>query len=473
MTAAVEFLEHNRERHLSELAELLRFASISTLERHRGDLLGCAEWIAARLRGVGLEHVDLLETGGNPIVYADWLHASDAPTALLYGHYDVQPADPVALWETPPFEPTIRGDRLYARGASDNKGPLFVNVAALEALLWTDGRLPCNVRVIVEGEEELRADRLSSFIGRSTRLLAADVAVISDASQFAQGIPGLSLGLRGMAALQLTLRTAQGDLHSGVYGGVAPNAVHALAKLLSSLHEDGRIAVAGFYDRVRQPADAELASWRRLRFDEAAVGARPVGESGFTPFERMWARPSLDVHGIWGGFVEEGIKTVIPAEAHAKLSCRLVPDQEPEEVIELLVAHLRRRAGDVAEVTIDWTLPGARPYATPPDHPAVEAGLGALAAVYGREAVLFRAGWSVPVTDLLARHMGLDSLLLGFAHPDENAHAPNEFFRVSSFTQGTRVMEAFWRRLAVSPDLRRRCERRGERHSPRGDGRDG
>jgi acetylornithine deacetylase/succinyl-diaminopimelate desuccinylase-like protein len=447
---AFDYLDRNRDRHLAELEALLRFPSVSPLARNAPDILRCAEWLAARFSAIGLDGVELVETEGNPIVYGEWLHAEHAPTALLYGHYDVQPTDPLELWTTPPFEPALRDGRLYARGASDNKGPMYLNVAALEALLEAEGELPVNLRFIVEGEEELRADMLERFVRDDPRLDDVDVAVISDSAQYAEGIPGVPIGLRGMAALQFTVRTGPEDVHSGTYGGVAANAIHVLGSLIASLHAaDGSIAVPGFYEHVQQPAQAELSRWRELPFDDAGLGPARAGEVGFDQLERLWTRPTLDVHGVVGGFADEGLKTVIPALAHAKLSCRLVPDQEPEQVLEQVVAHLRRHTPDGVELTIDWLLPGARPYLSSADHPAVRAADAALAEAYGRDPVLFRCGWSVPVTELLARHRKIDSLLLGFAHPDERHHAPNEFFRVESFSTGARAMVLFWRRLAV------------------------
>lgn len=449
MTDALAFLKQHRDRHLGELADLLRIPSISTLERHAPDVRAAAVYLAERFRAIGLEHVELVETEGNPIVYGDWLHAGPAaPTALLYGHYDVQPADPLSLWETPPFEPTIRNGRIYARGASDNKGPMYVNVAALDALLSTAGTLPVNLRFIVEGEEELRADMLDTFLRTDERLRDVDVAVISDSAQYAEGVPGIPIGLRGMAAVEITVRTGPIDLHSGTYGGVAANALHVLAELVATLRKpDGSIAVRGFYDPVRRPSQEELESWRELRFDDAQLGAARAGERGFTPLERLWSRPTLDVHGIWGGFMEEGIKTVIPCEAHAKLSCRLVPDQEPAQVIEQVVAHLREHLPNGVELRVDSTLAGCRPFVARASHPAVRAARGALEQAYGREAIIFRTGWSVPVTELLERHLGVDSLLLGFGHPDERHHAPNEFMRLSGFDLGARAMVSFWPRL--------------------------
>ena len=457
MTALAAYLDRHAERQLAELADLVRFPTVSAAAERAGDLRACAGWIGDHLAAIGLEHVRLLETGGHPVVYGDWLHAGpDGPTALVYGHYDVQPPDPLALWESPPFEPAVRDEKLYGRGASDCKAQVWLNVKALEALLAVDGRLPCNVKVIVEGEEELRPEGLEAVVQEHAALLGADVAVISDNGLFARDVPSLSVGLRGMAALEVTLRTARGDLHSGLYGGVVPNALHALGRIVAGLHDprDGRVAVDGFYDRVREVSAEERAAWARLPFDPAAfraqVGASElVGEAGYTPIERLFARPTLDVHGAWGGFRDPGVKTIVPAEAHVKLSCRLVPDQDPEEVVVLLRRHIERQAPAGARVTVDHALAGAWPILTPVDHPAVRAALDALRDVYAREPVTVRSGWSVPVTAILKRRLGLDSVLLGFGLPTDNVHAPNEHVDLTTFFRGVRTMAAFWPRLAA------------------------
>ena len=452
MSGVERYLAGRREQHLAELMELLAFPSISALPRHAADCRACADWLVGHLRAIGLEHVELVETGGHPIVWGDWLRlGDDAPTVLLYGHYDVQPADPLEHWASPPFEPQIREGRLYARGASDNKGPLFAYLKSLEAVLAVEESLPCNVKVLIEGEEELAVERLDRFVAGGADRLAADLAVVSDVTLYGRGVPGIPLGLRGMAAIELTVRTAERDFHSGLYGGAVPNALHALAELIASLHDaEGRVAVEGFYDRVRSPGDEELASWRRLPVDEGALGAEPRGEPGFSTLERLWARPSLDVHGAWGGFMEDGLKTVVPSEAHAKLSCRLVPDQDPEDVLRLLRRHLDRHLPEGAALAVEAELAGARPYVVPVERPFVQAALGALRDAYGVEPVLFRMGWSVPVTDVLARRLGLESLLLGFALPEENAHAPNEHFHLENLDAGIRTAAALWRRLATA-----------------------
>lgn len=449
------YLAESRDRHLAELFEYLRMPSISTLPDHADDLLGCANWVGAHLEAIGLHNVRLMDTPGNPIVYADLLDAGDAaPTLLVYGHYDVQPADPFELWESAPFEPAIRDGRIYARGSTDNKGPFFVYLKALETILAVDGTLPCNVKVIVEGEEELRADHLDAFLEEHKELLRCDACVISDSALYARGVPSIPLALRGMAALQLRVETADADLHSGMYGGVAPNALHALARLLATLHDDeGRVAVDGFYDPVRRLPSEETAEWSKLPFDEdelrREIGAKAlIGGTEYSVFERLWARPTLDVHGMWGGFQGDGIKTVIPCEARAKLSCRLVDDQEPEGVLEQVRSHLERHCPSVATLEIEWTLAGAGPMTMPRDNPLAGAAREALAVGYERDALFFRSGWSVPVAALVKQRLGVDSLLLGFGLPTDGAHAPNEHFDVDSLDRGIRTMVDFFRRAA-------------------------
>ena len=445
-----------RERHLAELEAFLRIPSISTLPEHAAELSRCADWVAGHFESIGLRNIEQLETGGNPIVYGERLDAGpEAPTLLLYGHYDVQPADPLELWLTPPFEPNLRDGRLYARGATDNKGPLFVYLKALETVIAVDGRLACNVKMIVEGEEELRADHLDLFMRDQKAKLDCDALVISDSAQYGEGIPSIPISLRGMVALELRLDTASSDLHSGMYGGVAPNALHALVHLLDTLRDErGVVSVQGFYDDVDASDQQELEQWRGLPFDEEElrerIGARSlIGDDGrHGALERMWTRPTLDLHGVWGGFSGDGIKTVIPARAHAKLSCRLVPHQEPERMLELVISHLERHCPPEATLTIEWTLPGATPIEMARDHPLVQAAADALTATYGQEALFFRSGWSVPVAEIAKRRLGVDSLLLGFGLPDDGAHAPNEHFSLASFELGTRTMIDFFGRCA-------------------------
>lgn len=450
-----EYVARQRDRFLAELQEFCRFPSISTLPAHAPDVRRCAEWLAGHLQGIGLEHAAVLPTAGHPVVYADWLHAGPgAPTVLIYGHYDVQPVEPLHLWETPPFDPRERDGRLYARGASDNKGQIFTYLKSLEALLRTAGGLPVNVRLLIEGEEEQGSPHLEPFIAAHADLLQASVCLNSDSGFFAPGVPSIAVGLRGLAGLEITVRGAQGDLHSGMYGGTVANPIHALARIVAGLHTpDGRVAVAGFYDRVRELPAAERAEWAALPFSEEAYRAElgvPAlyGEPGFNTLERAWARPTLEVNGLWGGHTGEGTKTVLPAEAHAKITCRLVPDQVPEEVLGLVRRHVQQHAPPGVTVTVHAERASARPVLLDRDHPALQAAREALAEAYGRPVPLVRLGWTVPVAEIMQRVLGLGSVLLGFALPGENFHAPNEHFHLENFDGGLRCLGRLWPRLA-------------------------
>jgi len=455
--AVAAYLDRARDRHVVELTELLSIPSVSSASEHAADIEAAARWLLGHLQGIGLEGVRLLETGGNPIVYGHWLHAVGAPTVLVYGHYDVQPSAPDELWDSPPFEPEVRDGRLYARGVTDNKGQIFAALAALEALLAVDGSLPCNVRVLIEGEEELSAENLTSFLTehRGSELLDADLALITDCGMYDERTPGVTTALRGMAAIQFTLRTAASDLHSGVYGGVTPNAVLALAQLLTTLRDPntGRVPVEGFYDDVLPIPEDERLAWAGLPFDERQLArelgvTHLTGEPGYTALERMWGRPTLEVTGAWGGHTGEGLKTIIPAEAHATISCRLVHDQDANRVLELVERHLRAHTPEGAELTVDWRLPGCWPIVVSMDHPSVAAALAAVKEGFGLEPAVYRAGYSVPIVELLSRIVGLDSVLLGFTLPDENMHAPNEFIRLDVFAGGVRTYAAFFGNLA-------------------------
>ena len=419
----------------------------------------CASFLRDHLEAIGLEHARLVPTSGSPLVTADWLHANGAPTVLVYGHYDVQPAEPLEAWTTPPFEPAVRDGRLYARGASDNKGQLVAALAALEELLACEGRLPCNVSVLLDGEEETRTDNLEAFLRADTSdgLLAADVALVTDSGVLAEGRPGVVLGLRGIAAVRVDVRTAPSDLHSGVWGGIVPNAIDVLCRLLAGLVDpvSGRVLVDGFYDRVVEVPPEEAASLAELPVDGDALAAQLgvaalTGERDRDVRERLWARPTLDVYGIRGGFGDDGLKAIVPCTAYAKLSCRLVPEQTPEEVVALLERHLTRRAPDGVTVEVTQEVTGARPVVLPVGHPMLESARAAVREGFGVEASDFRAGFSVPVVELLARIRSLDSVLLGFMHPDENMHAPDEFVRLDVIGQAIATYAAFFRHAAAA-----------------------
>jgi acetylornithine deacetylase/succinyl-diaminopimelate desuccinylase-like protein len=441
-SSALQFASQNHPRFLEELKELLRIPSISTLPEHNQDCRRAAELLAAELKRIGMENVRLVETEGHPLVYADWLHAAGKPTVLVYGHYDVQPPDPLDEWVSPPFQPVERDGNLYARGAVDDKGQVWMQVKALESLLASDTKLPLNVRVLFEGEEEVGGEGIGAFVASKPPELKADFALISDTELFAPGLPTLCVGLRGMIYTEIEVRGARTDLHSGMYGGAAPNAFVSLAQILARLKdEDGRILIPGFYDDIVPPSPEELAAWRSLPFDEehyriSEVGsAKLVGEPGYTVLERTWARPSLDVHGIPGGFTGAGAKTVIPAKALAKVSMRLVPGMTPAKSFALYKKFVEKIAPDGVEVDVRLIHSGD-PCLVPVDNPYIKAATRALHEVWGRDTVFIRSGGSIPIVGDFARHLGLPSVMMGFGLPDDNLHAPNEKFNLKNFELG-------------------------------------
>jgi acetylornithine deacetylase/succinyl-diaminopimelate desuccinylase-like protein len=441
-SSALSFASHNQPRFLEELKALLRIPSISTLPEHAADCRRAAELLTAELTRIGMENVRLVETEGHPLVYADWLHAGGKPTVLVYGHYDVQPPDPLDEWISPPFEPAERNGNLYARGAVDDKGQVWMQVKALESLLAATGSLPLNVRVLFEGEEEVGGEGIAAFVAAKPPELKADFALVSDTELFAPGLPTLCVGLRGMIYTEIEVRGARTDLHSGMYGGAAPNPFVALAQILARLKdEDGRILIPGFYDDIVPPSPEELAAWRSLPFDEeqyriAEVGSNKlVGEPGYTVLERTWARPTLDVHGIPGGFTGAGAKTVIPARALAKVSMRLVPGMVPAKSFALYKNYVEKIAPDGVQIEIRLIHQGDA-CLVPVDNPYIQAATRALHEVWGRDTVFIRSGGSIPIVGDFARHLGLSSVMMGFGLPDDNLHAPNEKFNLKNFELG-------------------------------------
>ena len=462
-SSAIVFARENRSRFLDELKALLRIPSISTLPEHRADVRRAAETLASELKRIGMEHIRLIETGspekpGHPLVYADWLHAPGTPTALLYGHYDVQPPDPLDEWISPPFEPEERNGNLYARGAVDDKGQMYMHVKALESLLAADGKLPLNVRVLLEGEEEVGGEGIAAYVATKPADLEADFALVSDTEMFAPGLPTLCVGLRGMIYTEIEVRGAKTDLHSGMYGGAAPNPFVALAQIIAKLKdESGRILIPGIYDKIIPPSADELAAWKSLPFDEehyreAEVGSRVlVGEAGYSVLERSWARPTLDVHGMPGGFTGAGAKTVIPAKAVAKVSLRLVPDMTPAETFALYFDYIRKI--EPAGVDVDVRLiHSGDPCLIPTGNPYIQAATVALKEVWGRETVFIRSGGSIPIVGDFAKHLDLPSVMMGFGLPDDNLHAPNEKFLIANFYQGTESIIRFLERVALVAD---------------------
>ena len=444
---AITFAQQHRARFLDELKALLRIPSVSTLPEHKADVHHAAEVLAAELKRIGMENVHLIETStsqrqGHPLVYGDWLHAPGKPTALLYGHYDVQPPDPLDEWLSPPFEPTERNGNLYARGAVDDKGQMYMHVKALESLLAANGTLPLNVRVILEGEEEVGGEGIATYVASRPAELKADFALVSDTEMFAPGLPTLCVGLRGMIYTEIEVRSARTDLHSGMYGGAAPNSFVSLAQIIARLKdESGRILIPGIYDNIIPPSSEELAAWKSLPFDEEEyrekeVGSKAlVGEPGYSVLERTWARPTLDVHGMPGGFIGAGAKTVIPAKAIAKVSIRLVPGMSPAETFAKYRSYIQHITPSGVDVDVRLIHSGD-PCLIPVDNPYIQAATEALREIWGRETVFIRSGGSIPIVGDFARHLSLPSVMMGFGLPDDNLHAPNEKFLISNFHQG-------------------------------------
>jgi len=455
MNAAERYLTDHQDRFVDELLDFLRIPSISALPAHAGDVARAAGWVAARLVSAGLEHVQVIPTAGHPVVIGDWLHAPGKPTVMIYGHFDVQPVDPLHLWSSPPFEPAVRDGRVYARGASDDKGNMLAPILAIEALLQAEGALPVNLRVCFEGQEEIGSPQIPAFVAEHRAQLACDVVISADGGQWSESEPIILLGLRGGCGVQIDIRGAATDLHSGMYGGVIQNPIHALTALLATMRApDGRILVEGFTDAVRPLSEADRAAIAAVPFDEgeyrAAIDVPALfGEPGFTPYERGWVRPTLEINGIWGGFQGDGIKTVLPNEAHAKITCRLVPDQDPTQIVQLLIDHVQRHAPPGVTTTVTPLRFTARPYLMPADHWVNQEVSAVLRELYGREPYHIRAGGSIPICMVLLEHLGVYTASFGFGLEDEGAHAPDECFRLSSFAFGQRAYVALLRRLGA------------------------
>ena len=443
------WVEQNRQRLLDELFELIRIPSISTLPEHAADVRRAAEYTADKLRGAGLENVEIIPTEGHPLIYADWLHAPGKPTVLCYGHYDVQPPDPLELWVTPPFEPTLRDGNIYARGAVDDKGQFYMHVKAIEALMAVHGTLPLNVKFLIEGEEEIGGKSISKYVPLHGEKLKADVALVSDTALYAEGLPTLCIGLRGLVYMEIVAKGASRDLHSGLYGGAAPNAVFGLVELLAKMKDaEGRILIPGVYDEVVEPDKAELESWKSLPFSEAAmlrdeVGATALtGEPDRSVLERIWSRPTLEVHGIAGGFTGAGAKTVIPATATAKVSLRLVPNQDPAKVVAAVTRFVEEHApkGIVFEVKVLSQGPGLM---VDPNHPAIDVAAQAFTDMMGKQTVFTRSGGSIPIVGEFYQYLGIPTILMGFGLPDDGLHSPNEKYKLANYYLGISTVAHF------------------------------
>jgi len=452
-TAAVDYARQNQQRFLSELKELLRIPSVSTLPDHNQDVRRAADFVAAEMKRIGLENVEVISVrpGGHPLVYGDWLHASGKPTVLCYGHYDVQPPDPLDEWKSPPFDPTERNQNIYARGAVDDKGQMYMHLKAVESLMKTgEGKLPLNVRLVIEGEEEVGGESIAKFVREQPQRLKADFALVSDTEMFAAETPSLCVGLRGMCYTEVEATGAMVDLHSGVYGGAAPNPLEALSRILAKLKdENGKVLIPGFYDRVEAPSADELKAWGSLPFDEehyrqTEVGSKVLtGEPGYSVLYRTWARPTLEVHGMPGGFVAAGAKTVIPARASAKISMRLVPDQRPEEIWKLFNEYVQKIVPKGIEVKIkQWSV--ADPIVVRTDNHFVRAAAQAMHDVFKKDTVYIRSGGSIPIVADFEKSLKIPSVMMGFGLPDDNLHAPNEKFHIPNFYRGIESIIRFF-----------------------------
>jgi acetylornithine deacetylase/succinyl-diaminopimelate desuccinylase-like protein len=445
-------LASNDKKALDELFDLLRIPSVSARSEHTPDIKRCAEWVQKSMTAAGMK-AKIMPTGGHPVVLGEWRGAGDkAPTVLVYGHYDVQPAEPLELWTSPAFEPVIRDGRIYARGSVDDKGQLFLHIKAIEAHLKVRGKLPVNMIVLAEGEEEVGSENLEKFIEENAKLLACDYVVISDSSMFAPGLPSILSSLRGLAYFQIDVQGAAGDLHSGSYGGAVANPATVLARIIASFHDaDGHIAIAGFYDKVKDWSASAREAIRKLPFTdktflEESAATAAVGEKGYSTLERVWTRPTCEVNGLLSGYTEEGAKTVLPAKAMAKVSCRLVPDQSPPEIEKLMKAHIAKLTPPGVTVTVQH-LHGGRPWRAELDGPLFDAARRALKTAFAKDPVIVGEGGSIPVVGDFQRVLGAPVLLVGFGLPGENAHAPDEWMLEENFVKGMRAMAALWDEL--------------------------
>lgn len=441
MEKVISYINSNENRYIEELKEFLRIPSISTLEEHKSDMQRCAEFVAGKLQDAGLNNVKIYPTDGHPIVYGEWLNAPGKPTVLIYGHYDVQPVDPIELWDSPPFEPVIKDGKIYARGATDDKGQAYMHVKSVEAILKTVGSLPVNVKFIIEGEEEIGSAHLADFIEKNKKLLACDSVLISDTSLYAPGVPTLTYGLRGLCYLEVEVVGPNRDLHSGTFGGAVANPINILAKMIASLHDkNGKINIPGFYDDVVPLTKMERENFKRLKFSEKQFAkelgvAELLGEKGYSSLERTWARPTLDCNGIFGGFTGQGAKTVIPSKATAKISMRLVPNQNPKKISALVTKHLKKIAPKSVKISVK-DLHGANAVAAPLDAPSTLAAAKAMEKAFGKKTVFIREGGSIPIVATFKQLLNAPSVLMGLGLNTENLHSPNEHFNLNHFKLG-------------------------------------
>ena len=451
---AVDFARSNQPRFIDELKNLLRIPSISTLDEHKSDVQKAANFVADELRRIGMNNVEVIQTAGHPLLYADWLHAPGKPTVLMYAHYDVQPAEPLDEWHTPPFEPTERNNNIYARGAVDDKGQLWMEVKALESLFHAhDGKLPINVKIIFEGEEEVGGEAIAEYVRKQKAKLKADFALVCDTELFAPNLPTLCVGLRGLVYTEIEAYGAKTDLHSGIYGGAAPNPFFALIEIISRLKDaKGKVLIPGFYSKVKKPTNDELKAWKRLPFNEeryrkTEVGSKVLtGEPGFSVLYRTWARPTLEVHGMPGGFTAVGAKTVIPAKAAAKVSMRLVPNQDPDDILKRYTAFVKKLTPKGIETKIKVHSKGPACVVGTDNH-FIKAATEALHDTFKKETVFIRSGGSIPIVTDFQDVLKIPSVMMGFGLPDDNLHAPNEKFHIPNFHHGVETICLFFEKL--------------------------
>ncbi len=443
-----EYISSNKDRFVGELFEWLKIPSISADSRHKGDVRKAAEFLKAKLTTAGADKVEICETKGHPIVYAEKIKGPSLPTVLVYGHYDVQPADPLDLWDSPPFEPTIRDGKIFARGSCDDKGQVYMHVKAFETMM-VNNALPCNIKFMVEGEEEVGSDNLGTFVKANKEKLKADIILISDTAIISMDHPSITTGLRGLSYMEVEVTGPNRDLHSGVYGGAVANPINVLCKMIASLHdENGRVTIPGFYDKVASLTEAERKAINQAPFDlnayKADLGVKEVlGEKGFTTVERTGIRPTLDVNGIWGGYTGEGAKTVLPSKAHAKISMRLVPDQVSSEITDLFTKHFKSIAPNYVSVKV-IAHHGGEPAVTPTNSAAFRAASEAFQQVWGKKPIPTRDGGSIPIVALFKKELGLDTVLMGFGLDSDAIHSPNEHYGVENFMRGIETIVAFY-----------------------------
>ncbi len=449
----LEYIENHRDQNLAELTEFLRIPSVSTKTEHKPDIERAAKWLAEKLRDAGMEKIEIIPTKLHPLVYAESKHIAGRPTILFYGHYDVQPAEPLNLWTSPAFEPTVRDGNLFGRGTADDKGQVHIHLKALEALYKSEGQLPVNVKVIIEGEEEVGSVSLWDFVIKNRERLKADALVVSDTSMLAKGVPSITYGLRGLNYYQIEISGPVQDLHSGVFGGAVPNPITILAEMIAKLHDKNfHVTVPGFYDKVavisRQERNALNAlPWKEKEFRKNVGAPGLCGEKGFTIVEQLWCRPTLELNGIWGGYMGEGSKTVIPAKAFAKISTRLVPNQDPPKIVKLVERHIRKLLPDCVKCDFK-VLSMGKPWVAPYSHPIFQKAIHALEQGFGKKAVFMREGGSIPFVTQMHDTFKVPCVLLGFGLPDENAHAPDEHISLENYFGGIKSVAIFYDQLA-------------------------